>query len=72
MGGVKAEQPVPERGDADALDVVVAGRPHDRVQARDDRLQERGRIVLDAAVGRRGRGVRDLMEPALDRVAAGS
>jgi hypothetical protein len=50
VAGVEAHQAVPERGDADRLDVVVAGRPHDGVQAGCGGLEELRGVVLDTAV----------------------
>ena len=67
--GVEAEEPVPERGDADAAH--VGGRPRsDAVEAGDDRVEQTRRVVLDAAVGRDVRLVRHLMKASWQRLAA--
>jgi len=61
---------MPERGDADAEHAGVGKHRMDRVEARRDRGEQHGRIVLDAAVVGHARFVRDLMERVVHGIAA--
>jgi hypothetical protein len=71
MSGVESGETMPERGDTDGADIVMTRGPHDHVEAGGDGLEECGRVVLDAAVGRRRRRIGHLVKAAFDGAAPG-